>query len=115
MAAVVKRVFPTPMRRPAFVSRGQRVRFHVLLMTVVVLSACTFARGRGYFGAIKRLVFGTPSNIALPSMAMTYPPDGAVGMPPDMELTAEFKSARGGIDPASAEDANVVLVRTGDQ
>ena len=117
MTATVQRIFPSRVPRPpAFVSRGQRVRFHCLLLAVLVLSACTFARGRGFFSALKRLTGAAPANVAPPSVAMTYPPDGAVGMPSDIEVAAEFRSARGGgIDPASAAAATVALVRTGDQ
>jgi glucose/arabinose dehydrogenase len=116
MAVVVKSVFAAPVPRPTFVSRGQRVRFYVLLSTALLLIACTFARGRGYFTALKRLIrpaagMTTPA----PRVAMTFPPDGAVGMPADLELFAELKSARGGIDPGSMGTAAVTLVRTGDQ
>jgi glucose/arabinose dehydrogenase len=46
---------------------------------------------------------------------MTFPPDGAVGMPTDLEIIADFKSMRGGIDRHASDAAGVVLVRTGDQ
>jgi glucose/arabinose dehydrogenase len=116
MAVAVPRVFPTPFPRRAFESRGQRIRFYVLVAAALFLSLCTLTRGRGYFSAVKRLLGATASTAAAPSVAMTFPPDGAIGIPVDLELVAQFKSARGGgIDAASARGADVVLVRTGDQ
>src|SRR5687768_1320241 len=105
MAVVVESVFSAPAPRPVFASRGQRIRFYFLLLAVLILSACTFARGRGYFSVVKRLVRPTPGVFAAPSVAMTFPPDGAIGMPAEIELAAEFKSARGGGIDADSIDA----------
>src|SRR3954466_7339323 len=99
MAVAAERIFPSdvPRRRRAFVSRGQQIRFYALLFAVAVLSICTWARGRGYISDLKQLM-RPAANVAsaAPSVAMTFPPDGAVGMPGDLEIVAEIKSARGG-------------------
>jgi glucose/arabinose dehydrogenase len=120
MAVAIERIFPTDVprrRRRAFVSRGQEIRFYALLFAVAVLSVCNWARGRGYISDLKQLLRPAARVAAVaPSVAMTFPPDGAVGMPSDLEIVAEIKSARnGGIDAASARDAEIVLVRTSDQ
>jgi len=118
MPAVVQRIYPTEIpRRPAFVSRGQRIRFYVLLMAVLVLSVCTWARGRGYVSDLRRLLRPPVNAAVVSSVAMTYPPDGAIAIPGDIDIFAELKLSRGGggIDAASARDAEIVLVRTSDQ
>ena len=114
MTVAIERVFRTPVPQPAFISRGQRIRFYVLLLTALVLVACTWARGRGYVSAVRQLVRPARGMQSPPSVAMTFPPDGAVGMPTDLRILAAFKSTRGGIDERSDFSA-VVLVRTSDQ
>ena len=116
MAAVVHSVFARPAPpRHAFATCGQRVRFYVLLFTAIVLTICTWARGRGYVNAVRRLIQPTLGMKAAPSVAMTYPPDGAIGVPTNLEIVADLKSLRGGIDQHASDTAGVVLVRTSDQ
>jgi glucose/arabinose dehydrogenase len=114
MAVVVESAFANPVPRRVFVSRGQRTRFFILLSMALLLTLCTWARGRGYFSALKRRIV-PPATTAAPSVAMTFPPDGAIGMPVDIEIVAALKSARAGIDPAASDATAVVLLRTGDQ
>jgi len=116
MGVVVHSVFPKAVPpQPAFVSRGQRARFYVLLLAAIVLTICTWARGRGYFTAIRQFLQPTLGMRGVPSVAMTYPPDGAIAMPTDVEIFADVRSARGGIDEQASDMLGVILVRTGDQ
>jgi glucose/arabinose dehydrogenase len=115
MAAVVERVFPSPLPRRRYVSRGQRVRFYALLSVALVLGACTLLRGRGYVYAMRQKLWPAPATGALPKIAATFPADGATAVPTDVEIVANLKHARRGINAGSTHAAQVVLVRTGDQ
>ena len=116
MTVLVDRVFASKSSPRTYVSPGQRRRFYILLLAVVFLIVCTWAQGRGFVSDLKTMLNPRPVTRTGPKVAMTFPPDGAVGIATDIQLAAEFKNVRGGgLDPDSLRNAGVYLVRTGDQ
>jgi hypothetical protein len=100
---------------PSAPARGiSLARLLVLLLALAVVSFCWWARGRGYFFAIKRTIFPATIVSAAPKVVVSCPPDGATDVAVDTVITADI-DATTGIEPASVAGGAAFLVRTADQ
>jgi hypothetical protein len=93
-----------------------RARLLLLVVMLLAMTFCWWARGRGYMHAIKGRIL--PAQVKVqhqpPKVVVSTPPDGATDVALDTVITADIDSS-GGLAPTSVTANAALLIRTSDQ
>ena len=93
-----------------------RARLMLLVVILLAMTFCWWARGRGYMHAIKGRIL--PAQVKVqhqpPKVVVSTPPDGATDVALDTVITADIDSS-GGLASTSVTANAALLIRTSDQ